>query len=67
LPPDDLLTMRAQCTVAIPGKGKPGQVLVALSGGTQTFLAYSDEEIEKGAQVVVVDQLDGQRLVVALA
>ncbi len=40
-------------TVAIPGRGRPGEVLVAIRGGTEHFLAYADQPIERGVEVIV--------------
>lgn len=35
------------------GRG-PGEVLIKIRGGSETFLAFSDEPLAKGATVLVV-------------
>ncbi|MBP2330028.1 membrane protein implicated in regulation of membrane protease activity [Kibdelosporangium banguiense] len=42
--------------VATRGAGGPGEVQLKIRGGTETFLAYSDEPLPKGATVLVVGQ-----------
>jgi membrane protein implicated in regulation of membrane protease activity len=41
--------------VGTRGGGGPGEVLVKIRGGSETFLAFSDEPLPKGATVLVVD------------
>lgn len=41
--------------VATRGPAGPGEVLVRVRGGTEAFLAWSDEPLAKGSQVLVVD------------
>jgi hypothetical protein len=42
-------------TVATRGTDGTGEVVVSVRGGSESFLAWSDEPLAKGAQVVVVD------------
>jgi hypothetical protein len=42
-------------TVATRGKDGPGEVQVSLRGATEVLIAWSDEPMEKGARVLVVD------------
>lgn len=42
--------------VGTRGEGGPGEVLVRIRGGSETFLAFSDEPLPKGATVLVVDE-----------
>lgn len=42
-------------THAIAG-GKPGEVVVRIRGGSETYMAYSDEDIPKQAEVLVIGQ-----------
>jgi membrane protein implicated in regulation of membrane protease activity len=44
----------AHVSVAIPGGGRPGEVTVRIRGGTESYIAYADQQIEAGAEVVVV-------------
>jgi len=37
------------------GAAGPGEVLVRVRGGTEAFLAWSDEPLPKGATVLVVE------------
>ena len=37
------------------GPDGPGEVLIKIRGGSETFLAWSDEAIPKGVQVLVVE------------
>ncbi|MES4909364.1 MULTISPECIES: hypothetical protein [unclassified Streptomyces] len=37
------------------GAAGPGEVLVRVRGGSETFLAWSDEPLPKGASVLVID------------
>lgn len=36
------------------GPGGPGEVLIKIRGGSETFLAWSDEAIPKGTEVLVI-------------
>ncbi|MBD0745055.1 hypothetical protein [Streptomyces sp. CBMA152] len=37
------------------GPAGPGEVLVRVRGGSETFLAWSEEPLPRGAKVLVVD------------
>jgi len=37
------------------GSAGPGEVLLPIRGGTETYRAYSDEPLPKGATVLVVE------------
>jgi membrane protein implicated in regulation of membrane protease activity len=41
--------------VATRGPAGPGEVLVKVRGGSETYLAWSDEPLRKGASVLVID------------
>jgi hypothetical protein len=41
-------------TVPIPAKG-PGEVMLAVRGGTEAYAAWSDQPVAKHTQVLVVD------------
>jgi hypothetical protein len=49
-------------TVATRGAAGPGEVLVSIRGGSETFLAWSDLPLPKGATVLVTDSR-GERTV----
>jgi hypothetical protein len=42
-------------TVRTRGKDGPGEVQVSIRGATENLIAWSDEPMEKGARVLVVD------------
>jgi hypothetical protein len=41
--------------VGTRGAGGPGEVLIKIRGGSEAFLAFSDEPLPKGATVLVVE------------
>jgi len=41
--------------VGTRGANGPGEVLVKIRGGSEAFLAFSDQPLPKGATVLVVD------------
>ncbi len=51
-------------TIATRGTAGPGEVLLQLRGGTETFLAWSDEPLPKGSPVLVVESRGGRTLAV---
>ena len=42
-------------TVGTRGKAGPGEVLVKIRGGSETFIAWSDSPLPKGTTVLVVE------------
>jgi hypothetical protein len=42
-------------TLATRGPGGPGEVLVRVRGGTETYIAWSDDPLPKNATVLVID------------
>ncbi|HVA75139.1 MAG TPA: hypothetical protein VNF71_11315 [Acidimicrobiales bacterium] len=40
-------------TTRIRGGALPGEVKVAIRGGTESFIAYADHEIKKGESILV--------------
>ncbi|MGH9101539.1 MAG: hypothetical protein ACRDYD_00915 [Acidimicrobiales bacterium] len=49
-------------TTRIGGRDKAGEVQIRLRGGSETFIAYGDEPIEKGRQVLVLGRRPGRSL-----
>ncbi len=47
-------------TLRIPGPGRPGEVLLSMRGGSESFIAYSEEEIPTGSQVLVLNSRPGR-------
>jgi hypothetical protein len=50
--------------IATRGADGPGEVLVAIRGGRETFLAYSDHPMSCGETVLVVEQGPHRRVTV---
>ena len=42
-------------TVGTRGAAGPGEVLIKIRGGSETFLAWSERPLPKGATVLVID------------
>ena len=47
-------------TVGTRGSGGPGEVLIKIRGGSETYLAWSQTPLRKGATVLVVDSRGGR-------
>jgi len=47
-------------TVSTRGPGGPGEARVSIRGGSETFLAWSDEALPAGATVLVVESRGGR-------
>ena len=54
-------------TVAIAGPDRPGEVRVAIRGGTEHFIAYAEEPIARGMSVIVVTDRGGRAVDVIAA
>jgi hypothetical protein len=50
-------------TVSIPPAG-PGEVLLPVRGGTETFAAWSGEPISRHTRIVVVDTMSARSVFV---
>ncbi|MGH9106130.1 MAG: NfeD family protein [Acidimicrobiales bacterium] len=62
---DDVVGRSGHVSVAIPGPDKPGEVVVRIRGGSEAYIAYSDQPVETGAEVVVVSDRGARTLFVA--
>jgi hypothetical protein len=60
---DSLIGGVGYVSVPIPA-GKPGEVMLAVRGGTEAFAAWSDEPIAKHTRVVVVDERSARSVTV---
>ena len=47
-------------TIGTRGRNGPGEVSVAIRGGRETFIAYSDEPIAEGEKVLVIESRPGR-------
>jgi hypothetical protein len=63
--PETVIGRSAYVTVAIPGGTKAGEVIIRVSGGTESYIAFADQPVEVGAQVVVVADRGARTLFVA--
>ena len=57
--------LRGTITVATRGEQGPGEVELAVDGGSATFIAYSDEPLQRGVSVVVIDVRPNRKVDVA--
>lgn len=51
---DSVVGRPAYVTVAIPGGNRAGEVLLRVRGGTESYIAYSDQPVGVGSEVVVL-------------
>ena len=49
-------------TVATRGSAGPGEVLVKIRGGSETFIAWSDEPLPRGTAVLVTESRGARAL-----
>ncbi|NEB79898.1 hypothetical protein G3I40_32460 [Streptomyces sp. SID14478] len=63
-PDEAVVGCTGKLVVGTRGTGGPGEVLVKVRGGTETFLAYSDEPLQRGAGVLVIESLGSRRVTV---
>jgi hypothetical protein len=63
---ESLLGKVGRVTVSIPQNG-PGEVLLAVRGGSEAFAAWSDEPIPRHSRVVVVETLSARSVLVTPA
>ena len=47
--------MQGTITIATRGADGPGEVELAVDGGSSTFIAYSEDALERGTSVVVIE------------
>lgn len=52
---DAVIGRTGELLVGTRGTAGPGEVLVRIRGGTEAFLAWSDDPLPKGTTVLVVD------------
>jgi membrane protein implicated in regulation of membrane protease activity len=52
---DAVIGRTGELLIGTRGPVGPGEVLVRVRGGTETFLAWSDEPLPRGATVLVVE------------
>ncbi len=62
---DSVVGRPAYVTVAIPGGSHAGEVLLRVRGGTESYIAYADQPVGVGAQVVVLADRGARSVLVA--
>jgi hypothetical protein len=60
---ESLIGTIGRVTVSIPASG-PGEVLLPVRGGSETFAAFADEPIPRHSRVLVVDALSARSVLV---
>jgi hypothetical protein len=60
---DGLIGRVGHVTVSVPVDG-PGEVMIAIRGGSEAFAAFADEPIAKHTQVVVVEERSARSVTV---
>lgn len=60
---ESLLGKMGRVTVSIPAGG-PGEVLIAVRGGSEAFAAWADEPIARHSRIVVVECLSARSVFV---
>jgi hypothetical protein len=59
---ESLIGCQGTVTVAIRGQEGPGEIEISLDGGTQTYIAHSDQPIAKGATAVIFETRPGRHV-----
>jgi membrane protein implicated in regulation of membrane protease activity len=62
---DSVVGRPAYVTVAIPGGSHAGEVLLRIRGGTESYIAYADEPVGVGTQVIVLADRGARSVLVA--
>jgi hypothetical protein len=57
--------MQGTITIATRGADGPGEVELAVDGGSGTFIAYCDQALPRGASVVVIEIRPNRKVDVA--
>jgi hypothetical protein len=57
---DSVVGCSGRLTVATRGSGGPGEVLVSTRGGTEPYLAWSEEPLPRGTTVLVFNTRGGR-------
>jgi hypothetical protein len=59
---DAVIGCTGELLIATRGASGPGEILVRVRGGTEAFLAWSDEPLPRGSTVLVVDSRGGRQV-----
>jgi hypothetical protein len=58
--PEAIVGEVAVVTTRILGKDRPGEVQLSFKGGSESFIAYADEVVERGQQVLIIGRRPGR-------
>jgi membrane protein implicated in regulation of membrane protease activity len=61
---DDPVVGKLATVVHPIGEGKTGEVVVHIRGGTEVYMAVSDDDIAVGTEVVVIGQVSARTVLV---
>ncbi len=64
VPDDAVIGCLGVLVIPTRGSAGPGEVLVRVRGGTETFLAWSAEPLPQGAEVLVTEYCGGRQVTV---
>jgi hypothetical protein len=53
-------------TTRIPGGDRPGEIRIALRGGSEVFIAFAPEPIERGERILVLGRRPGRAVDVTM-
>lgn len=62
MPDEAVLGCAGELVLGTRGAAGPGEVLVRVRGGTETFLAWSEDPLPRGAAVLVVASRGGRQV-----
>jgi hypothetical protein len=61
-PDESAVGCSGEVIVATRGEAGPGEVLVRMRGGTEAYLAWSEQPLPRGTQVLVFNARGGREL-----
>ncbi|MGX9885700.1 hypothetical protein OH768_05675 [Streptomyces sp. NBC_01622] len=63
MPQDEpVIGCTGQVIIGTRGSAGPGEILVRVRGGSETFLAWSDDPLPTGATVLVIESRGGREV-----
>ncbi|WP_030025154.1 hypothetical protein [Streptomyces monomycini] len=62
MPDEAVIGCAGELVLGTRGAAGPGEVLVRVRGGTETFLAWSDDPLPRGTSVLVIASRGGRQV-----
>lgn len=59
---DAVIGLIGELTIGTRGAAGPGEVIVQVRGGSETFLAWSADPLPQGSTVLVIDSLGNRQV-----